>query len=145
MADSPRRVLIEGYSLEEIDSLPSDQIDAFVFCGTPILFRAGSATILGAFERETDRLILELAHIDGGGEGALPTLAALAIRYAQREGLAHLEWRVHAVNCARPNSKPRRVLERRGFAIVDIAGVGPCYHFTDHLPSPARWRDEVPE
>lgn len=123
-----RKVLIEGYSVEEILAFPNEELDRFVFCGEPIVFRAGSAEILGKFERTDDRLILELAHIDGGGEGALPALGALASRYATREKLAFLEWRVHAVHCASPNPKLRHVLEHRGFEIKTVEHVGECYH-----------------
>ena len=42
--------------------------------GRPIVFRAGSSTVLAAVQIEGRRLIIELAHIDGGGEGVLPTL-----------------------------------------------------------------------
>lgn len=70
---------------------------------------------------------MELAHVDGGGEGALPALASLANRYAQREGLQFLEWRVHAVHCAKPNLKLRRVLERRGFVVRELPDVGECF------------------
>ena len=69
---------------------------------------------------ENKTLILELAHVDGGGEGALPTLAALASRYALRENLEYIEWRVHAVHCAEPNLKLRRVLERKSLSIRNI-------------------------
>lgn len=80
-----------------------------MFCDEPIHFRAGSA------------------QIDGGGEGVLPTIAALAARYVQREALGFLEWRIHAVHCANPNLKLRRVLERRGLQIREVEGVE-CYH-----------------
>ena len=98
------------------------------FCGEPIVFRTGSAEVLGKSERTDDRVILELAHVDGGGEGALPALGALASRYAAREKLAFLEWRVHAVHCANPNPKLRRVLEHRGFKSKEVGGVGECYY-----------------
>jgi len=123
-----RKVLIEGYSVEEILAFSNDELDNFVFCGEPIVFRVGSAEVLGRFERSEDRMILELAHIDGGGEGALPAVGALASRYAARENLAFLEWRVHAVHCANPNPKLRHVLERRGFKIREVEGVGECFH-----------------
>ena len=91
------------------------------------MFKAGSASLLGKFSVAGKVLHMELAHVDGGGEGALPKLAALAQRYARREGLTHIEWRVHAVHCARPNLKLRRVLERRGFTVRLVDGVGECY------------------
>ena len=128
-----RNVLIEGYSIEEILALSNEELDQFVFCGEPIVFKIGSAEILGKFDRDSDRVILELAHIDGGGEGALPTIGALASRYAQREDTEYVEWRIHAVNCANPNLKLRRVLERRGFTVKDIDGVGECYHAMENV------------
>jgi hypothetical protein len=128
-----RSIDIEGYTPEEILSLEDEQIEAFFLTGTPLAFRAGSAEILGQFEVKAERLVLELAHIDGGGEGVLPTLAALAKRYAQRRQLKAVEWIVYATNCARPNLKLRRVLERRGFQVIAIEGKGDCYHLIDEL------------
>ena len=134
----PRKVLIEGCSIDEILGLSNEQLDQFVFCGEPIVFRVGSAEILGSFERTPNRIILELAHIDGGGEGALPALGALASRYAARESLAFLEWRVHAVHCANPNPKLRHVLQKRGFIIKDVADVGECYHLVEPCSTSAK-------
>jgi len=56
-------------------------------------------------------LIVELGQIDGGGEGVLPTLTSLAQRYAEKRGLRKVEWIIHALNCAEPNLKLRRVME----------------------------------
>ena len=120
-------ILLEGYTPDAILALPPGHLDGLVLCDEPLVFRAGSADILGRFKVEDRTLVLELGHIDGGGEGALPAIAAIAQRYAAREGLDHIEWRVHAVKCARPNLKLRRVLVRRGFEIRDIDGVGECY------------------
>lgn len=41
MPDTRRKILIEGYSAEEILALPNEQLDQFVFCGEPIVFRRG--------------------------------------------------------------------------------------------------------
>ena len=71
---------------------------------------------------------MELAQIQGGGEVVLPTLAALAEKYAKSRGLEKVEWIVHAVNCAKPNLKLRRALERRGFMIEDVPGFGAVYY-----------------
>ena len=133
MTGAKRKISIEGYSAEEILSLPNEDLDQFVFCGEPIVFRAGSAEILGKFERADDRIILELAHIEGGGEGVLPALWALASRYAERENMPFMEWRVDAVHCADPNPKLRRVLEQRGFEIRDVEGVGECYQLVQAI------------
>jgi len=123
-----REVDIEGYTANEILNLPNEQLDAFVVSGRPIVFRAGSAEILGEFKIKGESLVVELAQIDGGGEGVLPTLTSLARRYAKKRGLKKVQWIVHALNCAEPNLKSRRVMERRGFQIVDIEGVGKAYY-----------------
>ena len=123
-----RTINIEGYSSDEILALPDDQLDAFVLSGRPIVFRAGTAEILGEFKIKDESLIVELAQIDGGGEGVLPTLTSLAQRYAKQRGLKRVEWVVHALNCAEPNLKLRRVMERRGFQIVDVEGIGKAYY-----------------
>ena len=123
-----RPITLDGLSPDEVLALPDDHIDALILCGVPLVFRAGTAEILGRFWVEGDLLVLELGHIDGGGEGVLPTLAVLAERYARRRGLATLDWRVHALNCAKPNPTLRRVLERRGFTVADVFGSGKCYH-----------------
>ena len=130
-----RQILIEGYTPDDILSLPNEHIDTLIFTGEPLVFRAGSATILGEFRRGTDRITLELAQIDGGGEGVLPTLWRLAERYAQIHELEYVEWVVHAINCARPNPKLRRVLIRRGFTIRDVPGFGEAYYFLHLVPN----------
>jgi hypothetical protein len=129
-----REVRIEGLLPEEILALSQQELDALIFCGETVAFRAGSAELLGEFRRTHDRITLELAQIDGGGEGVLPTLGALARRHALRVGASEVEWLVHAVNCARPNLKLRAVLERRGFQVEDVPGVGACYRFVERLP-----------
>ncbi|MCE2971098.1 MAG: hypothetical protein LW847_12940 [Burkholderiales bacterium] len=121
------QVLIEGYTIDEVLALSNEELSAIVLRDEPLVFKAGSANLLGRFKVEDEALIIELAHVDGGGEGALPALAALASRYAAREALEYIEWRVHAVHCARPNLKLRRVLERRGFSVRNVEGVGECY------------------
>jgi hypothetical protein len=126
-----RDVLFEGFSEQQILELPKETIEQLILLGEPIVFRAGSATILGSFKIMSHRLVIELAQIEGGGEGVLPSLASLARRYAQLHGLSSVEWIVHAVSCANPNLKLRRVLERRGFVVEQIEGVGEAYHFVD--------------
>jgi len=120
-------VRIEGLTVDELLALPSDQLDDLVFAGRPIVFRAGSAEVLAEFRRVDGTLSLDLAHIDGGGEGVLPTILVLAERYAKTRGLHRIEWLVRATNCARPNPRLRAVLERRGFVAREIPGRGDCY------------------
>ncbi|MEN3328043.1 MAG: hypothetical protein V7638_2850 [Acidobacteriota bacterium] len=128
-----RQIEFEGYSADEILNLPDEQVDEFVLCGRPIVFRAGSAEILGEFKINDRSLIVELAQIDGGGEGILPTLTSLAQRYATKRGLTKVEWIVHALNCAEPSLKLRRVMQRRGFQIVDIEGTGKAFYLVDEI------------
>jgi hypothetical protein len=123
-----RRIEIEGYTPEEILGLPDEQLDALALSGEPLVFRAGSAEILGEFRIRGASLVVELAQIDDGGEGVLPALTSLAHRYARGRGLKRVEWVVHALNCAEPNLKLRRVLERRGFRVTDVEGVGEAYY-----------------
>ena len=113
--------------------MPDEQLDALVLSGRPIVFRAGSAKILGEFKMKGESLIVELAQIDGGGEGVLPTLTSLAQRYAKKRGLKNVEWIIHALNCAEPNLKLRRVMERRGFRIVDVEGVGQAFYQSQEI------------
>jgi len=128
-----RQINIEGYSADEILNLPDEQVDDFVLCGRPIVFRAGSAEILGEFKMNDQSLIVELAQIDGGGEGILPTLTSLAQKYAKKRGLKKVEWIVHALNCAEPNLKLRRVMERRAFQIVEIEGAGKAFYLVHEI------------
>jgi hypothetical protein len=121
------QVLVEGYTIDEVLALPNEDLEAIVLRDEPMVFKAGSASMLGRFKVQDGTLFIELAHIDGGGEGALPSVASLASRYAKREGLPFVEWRVHAVHCAKPNMKLRRVMEKRGFTIREVEGVGECY------------------
>lgn len=129
------KIHFEGFSDEEILSLPFDQIDALILNGEPQVFRIGSATVLGEFRHTVDRLVIELAQIEGGGEGVLTALASLAYRYARQTGITEIEWIVHAVTCAKPNLKLRRVLERRGFTIRALEQAGEAYHRMDLVES----------
>lgn len=129
----PREVLFEGFSEDEILALPKATMEALIVLGEPLVFRAGSATILGSFKVSSNRLVIELAQIEGGGEGVLVSLASVARRYAALRNLKDIEWIVHAVTCAKPNLKLRRVLEHRGFVVEQIAGAGEAYHLIDTL------------
>src|ERR1044072_6995747 len=100
-----REIDIEGYTPDEILGLPDEHLDAFVLSGESLVFRAGSAEVLGEFKIRGGSLLVELAQIDGGGEGVLPALTSLAHKYAQRRGLEKVEWVVHALHCAKPNPK----------------------------------------
>lgn len=130
-ANHRKEILFDGFSEEEILGLPVEQIEGLVLTGQPMVFRAGSATVLGEFRREKDRLVVELAQIEGGGEGVLVSLGSLVKRYARLHRIETVEWIVHAVTCAKPNLKLRRVLDRRGFTVRDVPGIGQAYHYLD--------------
>ena len=128
----PRReVLFEGLSEQQILNLPQEELDKLILLGEPLVFRAGSAVLLGSFKIAGNRLVIELAQIEGGGEGVLVSLASLAKRYARLRKLSGVEWIVHAITCAKPNLKLRRVLEHRGFRIEEIEGIGEAYHLVE--------------
>lgn len=120
--------MLEGYTPEEVLAADPSELAELIFTGEPLVLRAGMAELLGEFRVAGHRLVLELAQIDGGGEGVLPTLGALAQRYAAREGLREIEWVVHAVSCAQPNLKLQRILDRRGFVVEEVPGSGMAYH-----------------
>lgn len=132
-AEDEHTIRIEDLTPDEVMALPRSELDALVFTGAPIVFRSGSARVLGEFRRDASTLVVELAHIDGGGEGVLPTLRALAHRYAEREGLATIDWIVHAVSCAEPNPKLQRVLERRGFVVETLPDHGRAYRLIERI------------
>jgi hypothetical protein len=132
-------VLVEGYSPEELLALPAEDLDSLILIDTPVVFRVGSAEILGQFRLKPDTLVMELAQIDGGGEGVLPALWLLAERYARQRNLSQVEWLVHAIYCAKPNLKLRRILQRRGFVIEELPETGEVYRLV-HRVKP---QDEV--
>lgn len=125
---SEKLIFIEGYSAESLLALPDEEIQTLVFTNKPVTFRIGTAEVLGEFKIENEKLVVELAHIDGGGEGVLPTIFVIAKRYAQRKRLKELELIVYALNCANPNPKLRPVLEKKGFTIKDIEGKGKVFY-----------------
>jgi hypothetical protein len=128
---SQREVLFDGLREEEILNLPQEEVENLILLGEPLVFRVGSAELLGSFRIARDRLVVELAQIEGGGEGVLLALASLTKRYAALRKLSGVEWIVHAVSCAKPNLKLRRMLEHRGFTIRNVEGVGEAYHLVE--------------
>lgn len=123
----PREILFEGLTPEAILELPAQEIEQLVLAGEPLVFTAGSARILGEFRRFNDRLNVTLAQIEGGGEGVLPALTILIEKFARSQSLTAVEWIVHAVHCAKPNLKLKRVLERKGFVVKEVHGATAYY------------------
>ncbi len=130
--DTARRILIEGLTADEILTLTDEHVAALISAG-PVVFRVGSAEILGQFRLRPGSLMIELAQIDGGGEGVLPVLWRLAERYARQRELDAVEWVVHAINCAHPNLKLHRLLEKRGFEVRDVEGIGRAFYFRHQI------------
>jgi len=123
---------IEGLPMAEVVAFSEDELDALVFVGRPVLFSIGSAEVLGEFKRADSRLTIELAQIDGGGEGVLVALARLARVFAKRLGAVEIEWIVYAVHCAKPNLKLRRILDARGFEVRRVDSDVEAYYRIDH-------------
>jgi len=88
---TPKEILFDGFTDEEILKLPEGQVDALVLNGEPLVFRIGTVTILGEFRRDDHRLVIELAQIEGGGEGVLTSLGSLARRYARLHKIETVE------------------------------------------------------
>lgn len=125
----PREILFEGLTPEAILKLPAQEIEQLVLTGETLIFTAGSARILGEFRLSTDRLNVTLAQIEGGGEGVLLALTILIEKFARLQSLTAVEWVIHAVHCAKPNLKLKRVLERKGFVIQEVDGTTAYYHY----------------
>ncbi|MBV9883162.1 MAG: hypothetical protein JO276_09150 [Sphingomonadaceae bacterium] len=119
-----RELRIEGIALNTVRELPLEDQDALLRFGSPISFAIGSATILAEFNRYGGELRVNLAHIDGGGEGVLLALWKLVRTYAEERGFDAIRWNVHALTCAEPNPKLQRFLAANGFAEVDDAQYG---------------------
>ena len=120
-------ILIEGYTLKEILSLSDAEIEAWILVDDPIIFKVGSAEILGKVEIIGSSLVIELAQIDGGGEGVLRTIGILACKYARKQKLQYIEWVIHSLDCAKPNPKLNPMLERAGFTIQIVPNIGKAY------------------
>jgi len=123
---------IDGLTIDEFQALSKDEMVGLVFCDRPVVFRVETAEILGQFRKSPDRLKVELAYIEGGGEGALPLIWNLASSYAISRGFKDVDWYVHAVNCANPNPKLRRVLLRKKFVVVEREGIR-VFHLNQKL------------
>ena len=118
---------IEGESLKNILEWPEHYFDELVLIDEPIVLNIGTAEVLGQFAIKNNELLVELAQIDGGGEGVLPAISRIAKKVAQIKSIKSINCIVHAVNCAEPNLKLRAHLEKTGFEVKDIPGKGAAY------------------
>jgi hypothetical protein len=110
---------IEGISIKVLKGLPRDEQDALLAFGRPITFRIGTANILAEFNRTDRKLTVNLAHIDGGGEGVLVLLWKAVQNYAADRGYISVDWHIHALTCVRPNPRLQQFLRRQGFAEIN--------------------------
>ena len=118
---------IEGESIKEILAWPEHYFDELVLIDDPIVLNIGTAEVLGQFAIKDDVLVVELAQIDGGGEGVLPAISRIAKRVAKMKSIKTIDCVVHAINCAKPNLKLRAHLVKTGFEIKNVPGKGDAY------------------
>ena len=118
---------IEGESLKEILAWPEHYFDELVLIDDPIVLNIGTAEVLGQFAIKDDILVVELAQIDGGGEGVLPAISRIAKRVAKMKSIKTIDCVVHAINCAEPNLKLRSHLVKTGFEIKNVPEKGDAY------------------
>ena len=118
---------IEGESLKEILAWPEHYFDELVLIDDPIVLNIGTAEVLGQFAIKDNVLVVELAQIDGGGEGVLPAISRIAKRVAKMKSIKTIDCVVHAINCAEPNLKLRSHLVKTGFEIKNVPGKGDAY------------------
>ena len=123
------KIIIEGYTIDELNSLiGTADFEELIFTEKPVVFNAGSAEILGQFSKERNELHVDLAHIEGGGEGILIAINSMAKKYAIEKDYDIINWYVHATNCAKPNPKLQRILRLREFEITTIEGKGSVFY-----------------
>ncbi|WP_245442565.1 hypothetical protein [Mesorhizobium hawassense] len=127
------QIEIEGVSLEALRMLSHPDQDALLSFARPVSFTMGSATVLAEFNKDGSELIVNLAHIDGGGEGVLLILWKAVRGYATERGYRSIRWNVHALTCARPNPRLQRLLRTHGFDEVDDPSYGPIFSRTIQL------------
>jgi hypothetical protein len=88
---------VEGVSVDALKAMVPSDLDELLAFGKPITFQMGTATILAEFNRLDEGLSVNLAHIDGGGEGVLVILRRLIIIYAKERNYLGIVWNVHAL------------------------------------------------
>lgn len=111
-----------SHTSDEVFHFPLPELEALIFTDEPIELKSESAKILAQFQKTEWTLRLELAHIDGQGEGVL-----LVEKYAQLANLTEIHWIVHAVHCAKPNIRLRRMLIWKGFQLKELDEFGLVY------------------
>lgn len=123
MADAAE-IDIEGLTLAQFRALPREDRAALTPFGRALVFRLGSARILGEFLERADTLVVNLAQIDGGGEGVLLRLWKLIIAEARDRGFKAIRWNVFAATCVDPNPRLQAFLRANRFEEAEDAEHG---------------------
>ena len=63
----------DGRGIKTTPVDPEEYLEELAFTGAPLVVRVGSSEVLGQFRIRSGCLVVELAHIEGGGERVLPT------------------------------------------------------------------------
>ncbi|MDJ1018355.1 MAG: hypothetical protein QNJ35_17735 [Paracoccaceae bacterium] len=115
-------MLIEGFEPDELVS--QEDIKRFAVTGQPIVISVGDAEVLAEFSTQANVLKVKLAVVERGGEGVLPVLIDVIERVALKQKYAAIEWIALARDCATPNPKLMKVLEKLGFEVRtdDVGG-----------------------
>ncbi|HYF03232.1 MAG TPA: hypothetical protein VEC36_07640 [Patescibacteria group bacterium] len=121
-------ILIEGNNANQLlEMLDEPSFKNEIISGKPIVFKIGNAQILAQFEENDNSAVIDLVHIDGGGEGVLLAFINLAKSYCRTNNIHKTYWYIHARNCANPNQKLQRILELKNFKKRFIQGRGDVF------------------
>jgi hypothetical protein len=126
-------IRIEGLSLAELRSMAPEDQDILVPFGRALAFHIGTATILAEFLERDGGLVVNLAHIDGGGEGVLLPLWKTILGWARQRGRPFVRWNVFAATCAEPNPRLLAFLKSHEFDEVDDLEHGRIFTRTTRL------------
>lgn len=120
---------IEGYTIQELnDLIGTTDFEELIFSNRPVVFNAGSAQILGQFHKIGNELHIDLAHVEGGGEGVLVSINSLTKKYAIKKGFEVINWYVNATNCAKPNLKLQRILKLKHYEVRTFENKGAVFY-----------------
>lgn len=117
--------LIDGFTPDELLALSG--IDELAITDGPITFRVGSSEVLAQFSLTDKVLRVEIAVVEGGGDGVLNSLIRVIERGARSRDIIAIDWVVYATNCADPNPKLTSVLDRLGFELGKLENGADCY------------------
>src|ERR1700732_1829907 len=92
------KVLFEGLKEEEILDLPKETVEHLILLGEPIVFRVGSATLLGSFKVNCNHLVVELAPDRGRRQRRAGVCGFAGETIFQAAYIVGCEWIVHAVS-----------------------------------------------